>query len=147
MLDSIEAPIEANRVYSIVRKFFTWAVENDLIANTPVFGLRAPNPETSRDRILTDLELKAVWRAAEKIGYPFGTSVQLLILTGQRRGEVGNLQWSEIVGDKWSIPKERAKNGRRHEVPLSKQAMAIDNRRATPRRQLCHYTRRPKASQ
>ena len=100
MLDSIEAPIEANRVYSIVRKFFTWAVENDLIANTPVFGLRAPNPETSRDRILTDLELKAVWRAAEKIGYPFGTSVQLLILTGQRRGEVGNLQWSEIVGDK-----------------------------------------------
>ena len=125
MLDSIEAPIEANRVYSIVRKFFTWAVENDLIANTPVFGLRAPNPETSRDRILTDLELKAVWRAAEKIGYPFGVSVQLLILTGQRRGEVGNLQWSEIVGDMWIIPRERAKNGRRHEVPLSRQAMAI----------------------
>jgi integrase len=127
MLDGIEAPIEANRVYSIVRKFFTWAVESDLIVNSPVFGLRAPNPETSRDRILTDDELKAVWRAAEKIGYPFGSVVQLLILTGQRRSEVGGLQWSEIEGDTWVIPKERAKNARRHEVPLSKQAIAVIN--------------------
>ena len=127
MLDSIEAPIEANRVYSIVRKFFTWAVENDLVVNSPVFGLRAPNPETSRDRTLTDGELKAVWRAADKIGYPFGTIVQLLILTGQRRSEVGGLQWPEIEGDTWIIPRERTKNGRRHEVPLSKQAVAIIN--------------------
>jgi integrase len=125
MLDSIEAPIEANRVYSIVRKFFAWAAENDLIVNSPVFGLRAPNPETPRDRTLTDDELKAAWRAAEKIGYPFGSLVQLLILTGQRRSEVGGFQWSEIVGETWIIPKERAKNGRRHEVPLPKQAMAI----------------------
>ena len=131
MLDSIEAPIEANRVYSIVRKFFTWAVENDLIINSPVLGLRAPNPETSRDRTLTDDELRAVWLATEKIGYPFGSLAQLLILTGQRRSEVGSLQWTEIEGDTWIIPKERAKNGRRHEVPLSKQAIAIIN--ALPR--------------
>jgi integrase len=53
--------------------------------------------------------------------------VQLLILTGQRRSEVGGLQWSEIEGDTWVIPKERAKNARRHEVPLSKQAIAVIN--------------------
>ena len=76
VLDRIEAPVAANRVHSIVRKFFNWAVENDLIANSPVAGIHPPNPETSRDRVLTDDELKAVWREAEKVGYPFGSILQ-----------------------------------------------------------------------
>jgi integrase len=127
MLDEIEAPIAANRVHSIVRKFFNWAVENDLIANSPVAGVRAPNPETSRDRILTDEELKAVWRATEKEGHPFGTVLQVLILTGQRRSEVAGMMWSEVdlEAGTWTLPRERVKNDRRHEVPLSRQAVAI----------------------
>jgi integrase len=133
MLDEIEAPIAANRVHSIVRKFFNWAVENDLIANSPVTGVRAPNPETSRDRILTDDELKTVWRAAEKEGYPFGTILQVLILTGQRRSEVAGMMWSEVdlEAGLWSLPRERVKNDRRHEVPLSRHAVEI--LRQTPR--------------
>jgi integrase len=92
-----------------------------------VTGIRAPNPETSRDRILTDDELKAVWRGAAKEGYPFGAILQLLILTGQRRGEVGGMMWSELdlEAGTWSLPRERVKNDRRHEVPLSRQALAI----------------------
>jgi integrase len=127
MLDGIEAPVAANRVHSIVRKFFNWAVENDLIANSPVAGVRAPNPETSRDRVLTDDELKAVWRAAEGIGHPFGAILQLLILTGQRRGEVAGMRWDELDLErgKLALPKERTKNKRFHEVPLSSQAIAI----------------------
>jgi integrase len=125
MLDRIDAPVAANRVHSIVRKFFNWCVENDLIENSPVAGVKPPNPETSRDRVLTDDELKTVWRAAEKVGYPFGSILQLLILTGQQRGEVAGMQWSEIDATSWSLPRERVKNDRRHEVPLSRQAVAI----------------------
>jgi integrase len=133
VLDRIEAPVATNRVHSIVRKFFNWAVENDLIANSPVAGIKPPNPETSRDRVLTDDELKAVWREAEKVGYPFGSILQLLILTGQRRGEVTGMMWSELDLDAglWVLPRERVKNNRRHEVPLSRQAVAI--LRALPR--------------
>jgi integrase len=124
MLAEIDAPIAANRVHSIVRKFFNWAVENDLIVASPVDGVRAPNPETSRDRVLTDDELKAVWLAADKEGYPFGSIVNL---TGQRRGEVTGMMWSEldIESAAWSLPRERVKNDRRHEVPLSTQALQV----------------------
>jgi integrase len=127
MLDRIEAPVTANRVHGIVRKFFNWCVENDLIANSPVAGVKAPNPEASRDRVLTEDELKAVWRVVEKHGYPLGSILQLLILTGQRRGEVAGMIWSELDLDAatWSLPRERVKNDRRHEVPLSRQAVAI----------------------
>jgi integrase len=127
MLAVIEAPIAANRVHSIVRKFFNWAVEEDLIANSPIAGVGAPNPETSRDRVLTDEELKAVWLAGHKEGYPFGSILQLLILTGQRRGEVAGMRWSEIDFDsgRWTLRRERTKNGRRHEVPLASQAVEM----------------------
>ena len=127
MLDRIEAPVAANRVHSIVRKFFNWAVENDLIANSPVAGIKAPNPETSRDRVLTDDELKRVWRAANKEGYPFGSILKLLILAGQRRREVAGMMWSELDLDcgLWTLPRERTKNDRWHQVPLSRQAVEI----------------------
>jgi integrase len=123
MLDRIEAPMTANRVHGIVRKFFNWCVENDLIANSPAAGVRAPNKEVSRDRVLTDDELREVWRAVET----HAAIVRLLILTGQRRSEVAGMMWSEIDLDAalWTLPRERVKNARRHEVPLSKQAVAI----------------------
>ena len=127
MLDRIEKPVAANRVHSIVRKFFNWAVENDLIENSPVAGIKTPHPETSRDRVLADNELKAVWRAAKHEAYPLGAILQLLVLTGQRRGEVAGMMWSELDLDTatWTLPKERTKNKRLHVVPLSRQAVAI----------------------
>jgi integrase len=127
MIDGIDAPAAANLAHGTVRTFFNWCVENDLVANSPVFGVKAPNKETPRDRVLMDDELKAVWRATEKEGYPLGSILQLLILTGQRRGEVTGMQWPELdlEAGTWSLPRERVKNDRRHEVPLSKQAVAI----------------------
>ena len=115
----------ANRAHSIIRLFFNWAVENDLLAASPVAGVRGPHSEQSRDRVLTDDELRAVWQAADKSGYPFGPIVQMLILTGQRRSEVAEMTRSEIVGDTWTLPRERVKNGRHHEVPLSRQAHTL----------------------
>jgi integrase len=127
VLDGIDAPAAANLVHGTLRTFFNWCVENDLVANSPVFGVKAPNKNTPRDRVLTDDELKAVWRATEEEGYPLGPILQLLVLTGQRRGEVTGMQWSELdleVGT-WSLPRERVKNAGRHDVPLSRQAVTI----------------------
>jgi integrase len=123
----VETPVVANRVHSVLSILFRWAVEHDLVAASPVAGVRAPNKETARDRVLNDDELKAVWQAADKEGHPFGTIVQLLILTGQRRGEVAGMQWSELDLESglWTLPRERVKNGRRHEVPLPRQAIEI----------------------
>ena len=129
MLDKIvdDAPIMANRVHSIARKLFNWAVENEIVAASPIAGVKPPAEEASRDRVLSDDELRVVWCAADKTGPPFGPLVKLLILTGQRRGEVAGMEWSEIDIENrlWTLPRERTKNDRRHEVPLSTQALAI----------------------
>ena len=120
-------PVLANRVHSTLHTLFNWAIENDLIAASPLANIKRPNQETPRDRVLADDELRAVWRAADKEGYPFGRIVQLLALTGQRRSEVAGMAWSEVdlSTGVWTLPKERVKNGRRHLVPLSRQALAI----------------------
>jgi integrase len=122
------APIAANRVHGIVRKLFSWCVEQDSIAASPCAELRPPaGKEGSRDRVLNDDELRRVWQAAERLGPPSGAMVQLLILTGQRRNEVAQMQWGELdlEGRLWTLPRERVKNDRRHEVPLSPQAIKI----------------------
>ena len=121
-------PIAANRVYSLIRGFFNWCLEQEIIEASPCTGLKAPaGKEGSRDRVLNDGELRRVWSAAEKMGEPYSSIVRLLILTGQRSGEVLGMQWEELDlnGRLWTLPRERVKNDRRHEVPLSAQAIAI----------------------
>jgi integrase len=127
LADLAETPINANRIHSVLHTLFGWAVESDLITSSPVAGLKRPNKETPRDRVLTDAELRAVWLAANKESYPYGSVIKLLILTGQRRGEVAGMMWSELdlALGLWTLPRERVKNGRKHEVPLSNQALEI----------------------
>jgi integrase len=76
---------------------------------------------------LSDVELKAVWQACEGLGWPFGPLIQLLILTGQRRDEVGSMRWAELdlAGRLWQLPKERTKNNVAHRVSLAPRAAAI----------------------
>ncbi|MGH7226100.1 MAG: site-specific integrase, partial [Gemmataceae bacterium] len=87
----------------------------------------APTDEKARDRVLTKDELKAVWAASGELDSPFKQMVRLLILTLQRRGEVAGMRWCELSADRslWTIPAERAKNGKAHIVHLSPQAQAI----------------------
>lgn len=121
------ATIHANRLFAALRRFFAWTVERGILDASPMAGLKPPSPEVSRDRVLTDGELAAAWKAAEQIGYPFGPVVQLLILTGQRRSEVLEAEWREFDLDTatWTIPRSRAKNDRAHVVPLAPQAVEI----------------------
>lgn len=120
-------PTLANRLLDCVRKLFGWSVERSIIERSPAAGIKAPSKEISRDRVLADDEIKAVWQASVTEGWPFGPLVQLLMLTAQRRSEVAGMAWKEIDLDRalWTIPKERAKNGLAHEVPLSKLAIEV----------------------
>ncbi len=95
--------------------------------SSPCDKVKPPTAEHSRDRVLTDDELRRLWTATDAIGWPFRDLVRLLMLTGQRRDEIGRMRWSELDLDAalWTIPKERAKNGQAHLVPLSAPAVAI----------------------
>jgi integrase len=121
------SPVMANRLLALVRRFFSWAVEVDLLKENPASGVKAPKKEKSRDRVLSDDELKAVWLTADDMGHPFGPITQLLILTAQRRDEVVAMRWSEInAEDKvWAIPGKRTKNETENRVPLCDAALAI----------------------
>ena len=124
-LDGVEAPIMANLFYKYLRKLFAWAVDQDIIETSPATGIKKPHVQRSRDRVLDDGELRRLWLAADKIGYPFGSVVKILALTGQRRGEVAGMRWDEIADSTWTLSANRTKNGKLHTVPLSRQATAI----------------------
>jgi integrase len=94
-------------------------MENDYIETNPTLGIRKPAKEESRDRVLNKDEIRAFWQATEKVGFPFGPMAQILLLTGQRLGEVTKMTDDEVDGDLWSMAKDRTKNGRAHIVPLS----------------------------
>lgn len=115
----------ANRVLAHVRKFLNWCVERDIIEANPATGVKPPVPENQRDRVLTDAEIRLFWRACDDAGQPFGPFGKLLLLTGQRRGEVGEMTEAELAGDTWHLSADRTKNKRPHDVPLSKAARAV----------------------
>lgn len=120
-------PILANRVLGVAKTFFGWCVKRGKLTKSPCEGIDDPSPEETRDRVLTDAELVALWRAADVESFPFGRIVQLLILTGCRLGEVRGAHWSEIdlEARTWAIPGRRTKNGRDHLIPLSDTALEI----------------------
>lgn len=121
------AAVQANRTFAVLRRFFNWTVEREIIKASPLGGLKAPTAETARDRALSDDEIRLFWAGCDKLGWPFGPMFKLLLLTAQRRDEIGRMEWSEIAPGKglWTIPREKAKNDRTHEVHLSELAIEI----------------------
>jgi integrase len=94
--------------------------------------VKPPTKERSRDRALSDDEIRWFWHSCGELGWPFGPIFKLLLLTAQRRDEVGGMRWSELDLDKriWTLPRQRAKSDRGHELQLSEGA--IDILRALP---------------
>lgn len=129
VLDGIPQSQPALRklVFAVMRRLFKWAVSRGDIALSPVDGMEAPTGAPSRDRVLTDDELRLAWQASEGLGYPFGPFYRLLIATAQRREEVAGLAWDELdrAASLWTLPASRAKNGAVHLVHLSPLAMAL----------------------
>jgi integrase len=123
------SPINANRLLAVLRRMFNWCIERGLVERSPCDKLKAPSPEQTRDRVLSEDEIRAAWQAFERVGWPFGRIAQLLLLTGARRDEIAAARWSEIdlEAKTWTIAKERSKNGVAHEIPLSDAAIRIVN--------------------
>ena len=118
-------PFAANRARSYLAAMYNWAIEQGLVDENPVVGTGKIAKEVSRDRVLSDSELAEIWR---HVGFgDYASVIKLLVLTGQRREEVAGMRWSELNFETatWSIGPQRTKNGRPHDVPLSKEALII----------------------
>jgi integrase len=122
------SPVQANRTLSRLKTLFRWVVDEELVVSDPTARVRKIVKEAARDRALSDLEIRLFWAGCDKLGWPFGPMFKLLLLTAQRRDEVGGMEWSEIAPlDKgvWTIPRAKAKNDRAHVVHLSELAVEI----------------------
>ena len=104
--------------------FFTWAMQVGLVEHNPVVNSFKPPQPASRDRVLSDQELRAIWRGVSDDEY--GVILKLLMLTGCRREEVGQMRWSEFdLKGTWTLPATRSKNGRPHTLPITPLMMQI----------------------
>jgi integrase len=119
-------PIGANRVLAYLKKFFGWMVDQDIIENSPAAAVKRPSKEVKRDRVLTDAEIRAIWEACGNVG-AFGRAFRFMLVTGQRRSEVGEMTWGELDMSRraWALSRARTKADRAHEIPLSDLAMSI----------------------
>ena len=84
-------------------------MERRIIEKNPCAALRRPDAGPARERCLSDAEVRWFWRAAgDQLGEPFSHLVRLILLTGQRKNECAKMTWSELQGDVWHLPAERA---------------------------------------
>ena len=122
-----KAPATARYLYAILRPFFAFCVERDLIPASPLSAIKPPSVVKARDRVLTENEIAEFWNGCTNLGYPFGPMFQLLLLTGQRRDEVAGMRWAELDLEKqvWIIPSTRTKNKKQHLVHLSEPSLQI----------------------
>lgn len=120
---------QAEMIRSRVGTFFAWAVERELIAASPCTGLVRQHRPQPRERALADAELRALWGWLEAGALPASLrdGLRLVLLTGQRPGEVFGLSWAELdlSAALWHLPAERSKNGRAHDIPLCRLALDI----------------------
>jgi integrase len=126
------SPYQAHNLLGYIRRLFNWAIARGTygLESSPCDRLRpkdAIGKKALRTRVLKDGELRAFWRATESLGYPYGPLFRLLAVTGQRKSEVAEAQWSEfdLGGKLWTIPAARMKSDAAHIVPLSADAIAI----------------------
>ncbi|MDA5193718.1 tyrosine-type recombinase/integrase [Govanella unica] len=113
--------VSANRLLVLLKTFFKFCIRKDYIESSPAEAVDKPAEEVSRDRYLSEKEIKFLWSAATLLGYPFGPMVKILLLTGQRRTEVASMKWSDLDLDKgeWILSAKDTKNAKKHLVPLS----------------------------
>lgn len=120
-LDLIKAPSTRSHALKDIKAFFNWCVPR-YIPYSPCVGFKMP-PYKKRKRVLVEQELAKVWFALRKSPEPFATIVRLLIVTGQRKSEIGTLKWQFLSDSSITLPE--TKNGREHTFPLGKLAKSL----------------------
>jgi integrase len=116
--------VTANRVRASLCAFFSWVIREGIrLPEGNVASLTNKREEKSRERVLTDAELKRIWKSC--LDDDYGAVLKLLMLTGQRANEIAELRWDEVHDEQILLPAERTKNGRSHIIALSEPAKAI----------------------
>jgi integrase len=117
--------VTADRARMALSGLYAWAIQKRYVHANPTLGIGSWAQNGARERVLSEAELVEVWKAC--LDHDYGHIVKLLILTGQRRAEIGALTWPEVDLDRRQIdlPAHRTKNARPHIVPLCDEALAI----------------------
>ena len=121
-LDSLkDRPATQRKAREVVSKMMRWAEDRGDIESNPIERIPVNFANPGRDRVLSDQELSAVWEGAVRMGHPYGSMVRMLILSGQRLGEVRGMRWDELDLPRkhWNVPPERTKSGRGNVLPLT----------------------------
>lgn len=117
---------KANRVFTHVKTFFGWVIGQGFLEYSPCLHVKKPFKEKSRERFLSDQEIKWFWQATAEELEPFGHMARLLLLTGQRLSEVCRMTEGELLGqDHWHLSSQRTKNETQHDIFLSDMAQDI----------------------
>lgn len=121
------SPSSANNNFKIIRKMFNFAVQRDIIEHSPCDGVVMPAPLNRGDRVLSETEIKALWNKLDtcQASTSIRSAIRLILVTGQRPGEVIGMHTDEIEGKWWTIPAERSKNKRAHRVYLTGTALDL----------------------
>lgn len=121
------SPGSANNNFKIIRKMFSFAVERDILKMSPCIGVKMPAPLVTKDRALSEQEIATFWNSLETchVSDEIKRALRLILVTGQRPGEVIGMHVNEIDGRWWTIPAERSKNKRAHRVYLTKTALEL----------------------
>ncbi|MDB4101435.1 site-specific integrase [Planktomarina temperata] len=115
----------ANRALAHIRKFFGWLVERGYLNHSPADHIKPRHKESERDRVLSDAEIKAIWKAAEAMSGPYSAWLKLLLLCGQRRVETASMRRSQIIDGSWHLSATDTKNKQPHIIPLPNQAQRL----------------------
>jgi len=121
------SPIMANRVLALVRKMLNFAIQQDWIDANVASLIQKPGTERSRDRVLTDDELRRVWAACEVERPAMAALMKLRLVTAQRGGELAQIRWSDLDGEWLTLRPETTKNKQAHRVYLTPTALALIN--------------------
>jgi integrase len=122
-----DAPIYANRLRALTSTIFNFAIGRDLTEYNPVYKVPRPALERSRERRLSDDEVRRLWVALEVEPLKVQVAYKLALLTAARRSEVLCMAWSELDLDRgwWVLPTDRAKSGEEHRIPLGPTAVGL----------------------
>ena len=123
------APVAANRVRALVSRIYTFGAEQRLVLPNvnPVLGVKKPTKETTRDRVLTDDEIRRLWEACATQNPHVCAWFRLRLVTAQRGGELLQMRWQDIDARShfWTIPAEFVKNAHGHRAYLNETARKI----------------------
>lgn len=123
------SPVMANRIRALLHKLFTFALDRDIIGSNPCSGVKPLAPEKPKERALTEDEIRTFWEGLNRTDLIMSSEIKralkLILITGQRPGEVAGIHRNEISGNWWTIPAERCKNGKAHRVYLTEIAKEI----------------------